>query len=45
MTKELALSVLGKDIRLKTGVDYLITEDFLERVDEKFKSKWSKIFS
>lgn len=44
MTKDLALLATGRwDV--KDGVDYLDTQKFMEKIDEKFKVKWDKFYS
>lgn len=39
MTKDLAILATGRwDVKL--GEDFLVTEDFMDRVDEIFRKKW-----
>ena len=42
MTKDLAMLATGSwDV--KEGRDYLVTEEFMDKIDEKFRAKWAKI--
>ena len=41
MTKDLAILATGsRDV--KEGRDYLVTEAFMDKIDEKFRSKWQR---
>ena len=43
MTKDLAILATGSwDV--KEGRDYLVTEAFMDKIDEKFRAKWDKIY-
>lgn len=41
MTKDLAICVKGNKVR--EGTDYLVTEAFMDKIDEDFQGKWKKI--
>jgi isocitrate dehydrogenase len=42
MTKDLAIVALGRwDV--KEGEDFLITDKFMDKIDERFRKKWAKI--
>jgi isocitrate dehydrogenase len=41
MTKDLAICVHGNNV--KEGTHYLITEAFMDKIDEDFQGKWKKI--
>jgi len=43
-TKDLAMLALGTG-NVKEGTDYVVTEKFMEAVDEHFQAEWSKIMS
>jgi isocitrate dehydrogenase len=38
MTKDLAICAYGWDV--KEGEHYLITEKFMDKIDENFQKKW-----
>ena len=41
MTKDLAILSTGSwDV--KEGKDYLVTEAFMDKIDDKFQQKWAK---
>ena len=41
MTKDLAILATGSwDV--KEGKDYLVTEAFMDKIDDKFQQKWAK---
>jgi hypothetical protein len=42
MTKDLAILSLGKN-DVKEGSEYLITEAFLDKVDDNFQHTWGQI--
>lgn len=42
MTKDLAILATGRN-DVKEGKDFLVTEAYMDKIDEIFKSKWSKI--
>lgn len=44
MTKDLAILALGTN-KLKEGTDFLVTEAFMDAIDEHFQAEWSKIMS
>lgn len=44
MTKDLAILV-KKTNAVKENDDYLVTEAFMDKVDENFRAEWSKIMS
>ena len=44
MTKDLAILALGTS-NVKEGTDYLVTEAFMDKVDENFQGKWGKIMA
>ena len=44
MTKDLAILALGTS-QVKEGTDYLVTEAFMDKVDENFQGKWGKIMA
>ena len=44
MTKDLAILV-KKTNSVKENEDYLVTEAFMDKVDENFRAEWSKIMS
>jgi isocitrate dehydrogenase len=41
-TKDLAILALGRN-DVKEGTDYLVTEAFMDAVDQHFRAEWSKI--
>lgn len=43
-TKDLAILALGTN-KVTEGKDYVVTEAFMEAVDNKFQAQWSKIMS
>lgn len=46
MTKDLAMLVKGCGADgVKSGVDYLNTEAFMDSIDAHFRAEWSKIMS
>lgn len=42
MTKDLALLATGRT-DVKEGKDYLVTEAYMDKIDELFKVKWNKV--
>ena len=43
MTKDLAILATGRwDV--KEGKDYMVTEQFMDKIDEIFKQKWDKFY-
>ena len=44
MTKDLAILVKGTN-QVKEGTDYLVTEGFMDKVDQNFQLEWSKIMA
>jgi len=42
MTKDLAILVKN-DWNVKEGKDYLITEAYMEKIDQIFQEKWKKV--
>ncbi len=44
MTKDLAILALGTN-KVKEGTDFLVTEAFMDAIDEHFQAEWSKIMS
>ena len=44
MTKDLAILVKGSS-KVKEGSDYLVTEGFMDKVDQNFQVEWSKIMA
>lgn len=44
MTKDLAILVKGSN-DVKEGTDYLVTEGFMDKVDQNFQIEWAKIMA
>jgi len=44
MTKDLAILVKGSN-KVVEGVDYLVTEAFMDKVDQNFQIEWAKIMA
>ena len=44
MTKDLSILALGRS-DVKEGKDYMVTEAFMDAVDQQFQAEWSKIMS
>ena len=44
MTKDLAILVKGSS-KVTEGTDYLVTEGFMDKVDQNFQVEWSKIMA
>ena len=44
MTKDLSILALGRS-DVKEGKDYMVTEAFMDAVDQEFQAEWSKIMS
>lgn len=44
MTKDLAILAKGTN-KVEEGKDYLVTEAFMDAVDQHFQAEWSKIMS
>ena len=44
MTKDLSILALGRS-DVKEGKDYLVTEAFMDAIDQQFQAEWSKIMS
>jgi len=43
-TKDLAILSLGTN-QVKEGTDYVVTEKFMDSIDEHFQVEWSKIMA
>ena len=44
MTKDLAILVKGST-QVTEGSDYLVTEAFLDKIDQNFQQDWAKIMA
>lgn len=44
MTKDLSILALGRS-DVKEGKDYMVTEAFMDAIDQHFQEEWSKIMS
>ena len=44
MTKDLAILVKGTS-KVAEGSDYLVTEAFMDKIDQNFQIEWSKIMA
>jgi len=42
MTKDLAILVKGSN-KVVEGTDYLVTEQFMDKIDANFQQEWGKI--
>ena len=44
MTKDLAILVKGST-KVSEGTDYLVTEGFMDKVDQNFQQEWGRIMA
>lgn len=44
MTKDLSILAHGRN-DVKEGTDYLVTEAFMDRVDQNFQETWGRIMA
>ena len=44
MTKDLAILVKGSS-KVTEGTDYLVTEGFMDKVDQNFQQEWGRIMA